>query len=90
MEYHTTDMSFGAYLLTTKKLRFIRIDPVTPLAKIVFDDPQQIGHQLEIDFTNGAEAPAAEFHSKLRHLRRKLDAAIHPVKSRRFLEDRNA
>jgi len=71
-----SDMSFAAYLLTTRKLRFLRIDPVAPRAQIVFEDPDGIGPTFEVDFTNGAEAPAAEFHAKLRYLRKRIDEAV--------------
>ena len=75
MEYLTTDMSFGAYLLTTKRLRFLRIEASTPFSKIISDDPGGLGSQIEVEFANGASAPAADFHSKLRYLRKKLDSA---------------
>lgn len=77
-EFKTQDMSLSAYLMVTRKLPFLRVE--VPLGKkqafMVFADERNEGQTIETAFLNGAEAPAADFHQKLRYLRRKMDAAL--------------
>jgi hypothetical protein len=84
MELKTQDMSFSAYLLVTRKLPFLKIEvPVgTRQAFMVFDDQVGVGTTLETDFLNGAVAPAADFHQKLRYLRKKIDNALSEAAAR--------
>ena len=76
--FKTQDMSLSAYLLVTRKLPFLKIEvPAgTRQAFMVFDDQQSLGITLETEFLNGAVAPAADFHQKLRYLRKKIDNAL--------------
>jgi len=74
----TTDMAFAAYLLATKKLKFLQILPHgTASADICFDDPANHGQTLEQEFVNGdALVSASAFHYNLRSLRRQIQIAM--------------
>jgi hypothetical protein len=73
-QHRTDDLAFSAYLITSRKLRFIacernnagRID-------FVFADPHHEGDRHHFDFDSGAECSAATFYEKIRHLRRIMD-----------------
>ncbi len=75
MEYRTKDSSLAAYLQTTKRLKFLRLEPVSQQVNIVFDDPHNAGPQIEIEFMSGAECPASEYSSRLKALRRSIQLA---------------
>jgi hypothetical protein len=77
MEYRTLDLPFAAYLFTTKKLRFLRCEPQRNDARMLFafDDPDEEGGQLHIEFESGAEVSAAVFYDAVKHLRRVMTAA---------------
>jgi hypothetical protein len=74
----TTDFSLAAFLTTTKKLKFAKIIPHgTAPAEICFDDPDNIGQQIETDFINGdALVSAPEYHANLRALRQRIQVAM--------------
>jgi len=83
-EFTTQDMSFAAYLLSTRQLTLLRLH--VPAGKrqvfMTFIDDKNLGPALETEFLNGAAAPAADFHQKLRYLRRKMDAALSEAAAR--------
>ena len=76
--FTTTDFSFAAFITTTKKLKFSRVIPHgTAPAEIVFDDPDNIGQQIETDFINGdALVSAPEYHDNLRAIRHRIQVAM--------------
>lgn len=82
--FKTQDMSFSAYLLSTRQLSFLRVE--VPCGKrqafMVFSDDKDAGPSLETEFLNGASAPAADFHQKLRYLRKKIDHALSEASTR--------
>jgi hypothetical protein len=51
--FRTSNLSFAAFLTLTKKLRFLSIEiNSTGSADICFDDPNDIGGDLELAFIN--------------------------------------
>ena len=72
MNLHTEDLPFAAFLHATRLLRFLGCESVNGSGRIifVFDDPEDDGDRLQIDFESGAECPAAVFYDSVRHLRR--------------------
>jgi hypothetical protein len=75
MEFKTSDTAFAAYLQTKSLLKFLRIEPDPVRSNLVFDDPQERGPQLEVEYLSGAEAPAAAYQAKLKTLRRSIELA---------------
>ena len=81
MEYTTSRLGFAAYLLASKKLELLRIEPQPSSAVLVFSDPLQQGPDLELAYTSGeALVSAVSYHSHLRGLRRKIEAAMSTVR----------
>ncbi len=72
MEFKTSDSAFAAYLQTSKRLRFLRLEPLSQRVEIVFDDPNGLGSQVEIEFMSGAECPASEYACRLKSLRKSI------------------
>jgi hypothetical protein len=74
----TSDMALAAYLLTAKTLKFVKIIPHgTAPAEICFDDPEDIGQQIELAFLNGdALVSAPAYHSNLRAIRKSIQVAM--------------
>ena len=74
----TTDMALAAYLLTTKRLKFLKIVPHgTAPAEICFDDPTDLGQQIELSFLNGdALVSAPDYHANLRAIRKSIQVAM--------------
>ncbi len=72
MNLHTEDLPFAAFLHATRLLRFLGCEPLNGSGRItfVFDDPEDEGDRLQIDFESGAECPASVFYDSVRHLRR--------------------
>jgi hypothetical protein len=82
--FKTQDMAFSAYLLATRKLPFLGVQvPIGKrLAFMAFSDEANIAQSLETEFLSGAVAPAADFHQKLRYLRKKIDHALSDAAAR--------
>jgi hypothetical protein len=72
MRFHTEDLSFAAFIYTTRKLPFLGCKSVNRNGRIVFvfEDAKSEGDQLHIQFESGAECSAAAFYDSVRHLRR--------------------
>ena len=72
MIFRTKDLPFAAFLHATRLLRFLGCEPLNGSGRIifVFDDPEDEGDRLQIDFESGAECPASVFYDSVRHLRR--------------------
>ena len=72
MIFRTEDLPFAAFLHATRRLRFLGCEPMNGGGRIafLFDDPEQEGDQLQIEFESGAECAASTFYDSVRHLRR--------------------
>jgi len=77
MEFRTNRLGLAAYLVASKSLSLLRIEKDARSAVLVFVDPLSQGPDLELAFTSGeATVSAVSYHSHLRGLRRKIEAAI--------------
>ena len=73
--FATSNLGLAAYLLASKRLKFVRIETSNPnQADFVFDDPSGTGEAIDIEFGAGDPlVPAASFHRALRSLRHMID-----------------
>jgi hypothetical protein len=75
MEFKTSDTAFAAFLQVKSFLKFLRIEPDPMRSHLVFDDPNERGPQLEVEYLSGAEASAAAYQAQLKTLRRSIELA---------------
>lgn len=70
-DYFVTDsLPLSAWLLCTRKLKFIRCEERGRRMAFLFDDGERIGNQLTSDFISGAECSALGFYDSMRTLRK--------------------
>jgi hypothetical protein len=75
MIFRTRDLPFASFLHATRALRFLGCQRPSRDARIefAFDDPDNRGACLQLDFEAGAECSAVAFYDSVRHLRRVMD-----------------
>jgi hypothetical protein len=74
--YATNDLAFGAFLIASERLRYHGLEMSDPRgrARIVFEDPEDIGAELKRKFDDGeAFVEPRGFHFHLRALRKSID-----------------
>lgn len=76
--FSTKDLQFAAYLLATTKLRFTgcRLARNGREVLFLFDDPDEVGDELELSFESGATASAIALFTSLKFLRRRMTATL--------------
>jgi hypothetical protein len=82
--FSTHNLALAAYIIAAKKLRFTHIEPHrTSPADICFDDPENIGKELELEFINGDDplSSARLYHLELRSLRKRITVSTNAVKN---------
>jgi hypothetical protein len=69
--YQTDDLPFASYLLSSGRLRFVecRANGGGRLA-FAFDDPQDEGDAIRIEYEAGAKVAAVTYYDAIRRLRR--------------------
>ena len=88
--FKTEDLPFAAFLACTRKLQFLRCEANGQRALFVFEDPENIGDRLYLDFKSGEMAPADSFYSCVKSLRQAMDEAMgRGRKERRHVEHRS-
>jgi hypothetical protein len=75
--FSTTNMGLAAYLITARKLRYIKTIGHHPNpAEFIFDDPSNLGPELELAYINGETMVIApDFLARVKSLRRSIDIA---------------
>lgn len=77
MEFPVSNAPFAAYLTTSKKLNFLRIEATPKQAILIFDDPNSEGPQLELSFLTGTVlVPPALYNTQLRAVRRMIEIKL--------------
>jgi|HubBroStandDraft_6_1064221.scaffolds.fasta_scaffold3076931_1 hypothetical protein len=77
MEFSTVNLPLAAALTASSKLKLIRIDATPTRATMVFDDPQEIGSSLELEFLSGQfMVPASAYNIQLRAVRRQIEIKL--------------
>jgi hypothetical protein len=78
MKMFTTErLQLAIYLHASGRLQFERCERSGDgKARFVFDDPEQIGDQLELDFERGAPLAATSLFASQKFLRRKMSDAL--------------
>ena len=73
----TTNLGLAAYLISARKLRYIKTEGHYPQpAEFFFEDKSSQGPAIELSFVNGeALADAQDLLSRVKFLRRTIDAA---------------
>lgn len=76
-QFRTNDLPLAAFLVTTRSMPFLGCKQ-TERGKVsfLFDDPEEQGSRLAINFTGGAECPAAPFYNSIRYLRKVMDSTL--------------
>jgi len=77
MEYSTVSLPFAAAITASAKLKLLRIEATAKRATMIFDDPEQIGSSLELEFLSGQYlVPASQYNVQLRSLRRQMEIKL--------------
>jgi hypothetical protein len=77
MEFRTTNLPLAAAITASTKLKLIRVDADTKQAFMVFDDPSEIGTDLELEFLSGQfMVPASQYNVQLRAMRRQVEIKL--------------
>lgn len=76
--FSTKDLQFAAYLLATTKLKFTgcKLGGNEREVLFQFDDPDEVGDELELDFESGATASAIALFTSLKFMRRRMTATL--------------
>ena len=73
----TERLQLAIFLHATGRLVFIGCQPAQPrIIQFVFQDPEAIGDQLELDFDRGAAVPATAIFASQKFLRRKMSEKL--------------
>ncbi len=82
--FRTVDLPFSAFLVSTRSLEFLRCEPEeNGRVSFVFEDPQNKGEGLWLEYQAGAQVPAAAFYSCVKYLRQVMDAVTGKRRERR-------
>ena len=72
-QFQTERLQLAIYIHATGQLRFLGCEQVAPgKIQFVFEDPDSIGDQLELDFDRGAPLAATAIFASQKYLRRKM------------------
>ena len=77
MTFNTERLQLAIFLHATQGLRLSHCETVgNGKVRFVFEDPENIGDQTELDFDRGAEVPATALFASQKFLRRKMSQII--------------
>lgn len=74
-EYPTADLPFAAYLVTSKRLPYLRCVWSIDRMQFIFSDPKGEGNRIFMEYQSGAEAPILLFYSAVKFLRQEISSA---------------
>ena len=83
--FTTSNLAFASYLTLTKKLRFVSIEvnSATGNADICFEDPNNIGRELELAFLNNEASTFVapyDYHQSIKNLRGSITRTLSILK----------
>lgn len=75
--FSTSNMGLAAYCIASRRLKYVKTIGNHPNpADFVFEDPDNIGPQLELEYINGeTTVVASDFLARIKSLRRSIDIA---------------
>jgi hypothetical protein len=75
--FSTERLQLAIYLHASQRIPFLRCE-ARPSGKIsfLFDDPSNVGSQLELEFDRGAEVAASDLFASQKYLRCKMSEAL--------------
>lgn len=76
--FRTERLQLASYLHATERLLFRGCESETGAVKVdfVFEDPNGVGSQLELEYEKGAVCSAAGLFASQKYLRRKIDQTL--------------
>jgi hypothetical protein len=75
--FGTERLPLAIYLHASGKLKFSQCETAgKDKIRFVFNDPQHIGNELELEFERGAQVPATAIFASQKFLRRKMSEAL--------------
>ena len=75
--FSTERLQLAIYLHASQRLLFLSCDAgQNGKIRFVFDDPDDLGPQVELDFDRGAEVAASDLFASQKYLRRKMSEEI--------------
>ena len=87
LTFSTERLQLAIFLHATSKIRFSHCEPgESGKLRFVFDDPEHIAEDLELEFDRGAEVPATCLFASQKFLRRKMTEAIESRKYGKLYE----
>ena len=76
-QFLTERLQLAVFLHATGQLRFLRCERSRPgKVRFVFEDPESIGNDLELDFDRGATVSGSALFASQKFLRRKMSEAL--------------
>jgi hypothetical protein len=76
--FSTERLQLAIFLHATGRMRFLGCQPKDDTKlRFIFDDPQQSGAQVELEFDRGAPVPATALFASQKFLRRQMSDVIH-------------
>ncbi len=75
--FTTERLQLAIFLHASERLHFARCEPAQGAkVRFVFDDPEGIGAQAELEFDRGASCPATALFASQKFLRRKMTETL--------------
>lgn len=70
-------MGLAAYCIASRRLKYVKTIGNHPKpAEFIFDDPDSLGPQIELEYINGqTTVVASDFLARIKSLRRSIDIA---------------
>ncbi len=79
--FETERLQFAVFLHATERLPFSQCEMAGKgKVRFVFEDPENIGDQTELDFERGAEVPATALFASQKFLRRKMSQILRNIR----------
>src|SRR2546425_413263 len=78
--FTTERLQLAIFLHASENLSFSHCESAYGRARFVFEDPEDIGEQLELEFDRGAVLPATVIFASQKFLRRKMSEALNDRK----------
>ena len=78
MQHFSTErLQLAIYVHASERLPFLGCEAVRPgVLRFVFEDPEHLGKQIELEFDRGAAVPATSLFASQKFLRRTMTEAL--------------
>jgi hypothetical protein len=81
--FSTERLQLAIYLHASGRLQFTSCERIdTDKVRFIFDDPEHVGDQLELEFEQGAQLAATSLFASQKYLRRKMSDTLNNRRNR--------